>query len=241
MIRAINLETVPEDSTVETVRQDYVARVGEESGKGLYYWQDWARFRHVLPVLPVGASALDVGVFTGQFVDCLHLSKKYERITGIDIVRKPGFHTVTPEPDVREMSVARMDFADDSFDTVVCMEVIEHVEEDDYRCALTELRRVCRGYLLMSVPFDEREPISANHRRCFTPKDFLREFPDADYTLLYDPRQKLFIWAMIEERPKQTRSLMERAKRRISRSLLRRTLEQAAQDPAGLARSMGIA
>jgi len=239
-VRLINLEAVVRDATVEKVRDDYIARFGPKSGKGLYYWQDWARFNYVLPLLPHGKRALDVGVFTGQFFDSMTLSGKFQHVTGIDVVRKPNFYTITDEPDIREMNVAHLEFVDNSFDTVVCMEVIEHVDSHDYESSLSELRRVSAQYLLISVPFNEREPISANHRRRFTPDDMLHVFPQANYTLLYDPQQKLFIWALIEELPQAPPSLAARAKGFMARRAAKKVLERAARDPVGLARDANL-
>jgi len=50
--------------------------------------------------------------------------------------------------------IARLPFPDDSFDLVLGIEVLEHVP--DPAAALTELSRVARGNLVLSVP---REPI----------------------------------------------------------------------------------
>ena len=54
--------------------------------------------------------------------------------------------------DVVEGSVAELPFADDSFDFAVCLDVIEHLDDDLQ--TLRELRRVVRpgGRLLITVP-----------------------------------------------------------------------------------------
>jgi ubiquinone/menaquinone biosynthesis C-methylase UbiE len=46
----------------------------------------------------------------------------------------------------------RLPFAGDSFDLVVACEVFEHLERPE--SALTEVARVCRGHLLVSVPWE---------------------------------------------------------------------------------------
>ena len=43
-----------------------------------------------------------------------------------------------------------MPFEDDSFDLVLCLEVLEHVPEPG--AALAELARVCCGRIVLSVP-----------------------------------------------------------------------------------------
>jgi hypothetical protein len=64
--------------------------------------------------------------------------------------------------------------------------------------ASPELRRVCRGQLVMSVPFQEREPVPRGHLRRFEPWDIADLFPDAQLTLPHRPRMP---WMLIEERP----------------------------------------
>jgi hypothetical protein len=62
---------------------------------------------------------------------------------------------------------------------------------------LAELRRVCRGQLIMSLPFCESEPLSKTHLRRFEAADILEIFPNASYTLLDRPRMP---WMIMEER-----------------------------------------
>jgi SAM-dependent methyltransferase len=51
-------------------------------------------------------------------------------------------------------SIYKLPFADKFFDTVMCLEVLEHLDSPDK--GMEELCRVCRRWLIMSVP---REPI----------------------------------------------------------------------------------
>jgi len=55
---------------------------------------------------------------------------------------------------IREGSIYAIDAPDASADLVLCLEVLEHLEEPEK--ALAELRRVARGPVLLSVP---REPL----------------------------------------------------------------------------------
>ena len=50
--------------------------------------------------------------------------------------------------------VMAIDAADDAYDLVLAIEVLEHVPDPDH--ALREIARVCRGHVVLSVP---REPI----------------------------------------------------------------------------------
>lgn len=59
-----------------------------------------------------------------------------------------------PFCDVRQGNLYEIPFKDNSFDLVICSEVLEHLESPDK--GLQELNRVCRKYALLSVP---REPV----------------------------------------------------------------------------------
>ena len=54
-----------------------------------------------------------------------------------------------------------------------------YCHEETYSEPLTELRRVCRGQLVMSVPFHESEPLSKGHVRRFEPSDIAASDPSA--------------------------------------------------------------
>jgi 2-polyprenyl-3-methyl-5-hydroxy-6-metoxy-1,4-benzoquinol methylase len=59
---------------------------------------------------------------------------------------------IFPKLHVRQGSIYTIPYADHSFDLVICTEVLEHLE--DTARALSELGRVSRGYVLLSVPWE---------------------------------------------------------------------------------------
>ncbi len=61
---------------------------------------------------------------------------------------------IAPELEQVEGSIYELPFDDKSFDTVMCSEVLEHLSEPDK--GIRELVRVCRRWLVVSVP---REPV----------------------------------------------------------------------------------
>ena len=131
--------------------QSYETQHGRPSGKGLYSESDWRRLDYMLSLMPAGGTVLDVGIGPGAFVQMLALSGRFDRVCGIDIRRSSKFVELC-EFDFRKMTVERMSFEDDEFDTVVCMEVLEHVPMEVFGPALQELRRVAAKELLMTVP-----------------------------------------------------------------------------------------
>ena len=97
------------------------------------------------------------------------------------------------------MSVTALDFPDGHFTTVTCLEVLEHLPEDQLPAALAELRRVCRGTLLVSVPFREPAPLARFHRSRFDESRLLELFPQAERAILLKRDLLKWPWALCIE------------------------------------------
>jgi SAM-dependent methyltransferase len=181
------------------VRQRYEERFGNppSDARGWYHDDDWLRTSFVLGVARPGTNALDVGAGAGQFANMLAASGKFESVTALDRIRFEKYSEFHPALSRREGNIAALPFADDEFDVVTCMEVLEHVPDDVLEPGLAELRRVCRGQLIMSVPFEEAEPLSKGHMRRFESSDVRAMFPNAKFTLL---ERRRVPWLIIEER-----------------------------------------
>jgi 2-polyprenyl-3-methyl-5-hydroxy-6-metoxy-1,4-benzoquinol methylase len=200
-MKRIFLEDIKLNPVTQQVYEDYVIHFGTEQKKGIYRYKNFPRFSYVLDLLKPTKNVLDVGVFTGQFLDCLALSGKFESVTGIDIVQKPGFRTISDNYEFKIADATSLPFPDNHFDAVVCMEVLEHLEIPDFPKALAEIRRVCAGQLIMSVPYNEQPPLSTNHRQAFDDAKLLQCFPDANMTILSEIAKDQIkdIWVMMEE------------------------------------------
>ena len=122
--------------------------------------------------LPPGAKILDAGCGSGRnMVEFARVGT----VTGVEIsdasiarARERGIGEVV------QSSITELPLPDDRFDVAVCLDVIEHIE-DDLR-ALRELRRVVRpgGILLVTVPayqwlWSEHDVIN-HHKRRYTRK-----------------------------------------------------------------------
>lgn len=108
------------------------------------------------PALPAKARVLEIGCGPG------YSTARIKKWQGVD-------HLCAGEPDPQLLEIARemnpniellnesayhLSHADNTFDAVIMLEVLEHL--DDPAKALAELRRVSRGVVLVSTP---REPL----------------------------------------------------------------------------------
>lgn len=118
--------------------------------------------------LPAPARVLDAGCGSGRnMVEFARLGT----VTGIEL--SDASVAAARQREIGEVvqgSVLEMPFGDDSFDLAVCLDVIEHLDDD--RAALRELRRVLApgGVLLVTVPayqwlWSGHDEINHHHRR----------------------------------------------------------------------------
>jgi len=104
----------------------------------------------ILSLLPGDVrSVLDVGCGDGLITNCL---PEHIDVTGLDIneesLKKVSRKKVTGR-------IESLPFPDSSFDLVMANDVLEHLYEDAFKKGLTELARVARKYVLITVPFME--------------------------------------------------------------------------------------
>lgn len=198
-VETVSLRSVPTGIT-DIVRRRYEEEFGAHPGEGggWYRPDDWARISHVYRRLRKGGAFIDIGLGAGQFLNLVASRGRFTSVHGSDPTTFTKYREFFDGIVRLNHSVADLAWPDDSFDVVTCMEVLEHVTEDVFTTGLAELRRVCRAQLIVSVPFEEPEPLSAGHVRRFTEKDIVTLFPEGSYTLLDRPRMP---WMLIEERP----------------------------------------
>jgi SAM-dependent methyltransferase len=126
----------------------------------------------------VGKKVLDVGSAQGWYI-------KYLKDIGFEVVASDIEKTLAFDdvPFVQTVG-ANLPFDDESFDTVLAINVIEHI--DDEKKILSELQRVTRKRLLLSVPNSEddllqkynltfRHQTDKSHRREYSQKDIQKK------------------------------------------------------------------
>ena len=164
--------------------------VHEESGAHRTA-SELARIKATIALVPPGTrTLLDVGCGRGDLLHAIDvpfsvgtdLAKR-----GIRFVRRPA--TVS--------SMLSLPFPDRSFDVVLCAETLEHLDPTDLVRATTELRRIARKSLVVTVPYQEdllawstrcRRCGSVfhlyGHRNVFSPERLKALFPGAaDYAV----------------------------------------------------------
>lgn len=106
-------------------------------------------------------SVADIGCGNGVFVNFL---KEYR--PGLSIMAADRSHTALQfvKTDKTEADISALPFADDSFDCVCCLEVIEHLPVPVYERSLRELARISKKHIIISVPYAEN--LEENYNRC---------------------------------------------------------------------------
>ena len=150
------------DSVVKTEFRDVYERRAEQHGHQELYWGeptvDRMVYRRRMGIICrwitqlAPASLLDVGCGEGMYCRWFTRNSEIERVVGVDLSegRLERARRAAPDAEFHRCDGAALPFADDSFDLVMCSEVIEHVPDPFAMAA--ELARVSSRYVLISVP-----------------------------------------------------------------------------------------
>jgi ubiquinone/menaquinone biosynthesis C-methylase UbiE len=123
------------------------------------------KFRHgllnekiqVLYKNPIGVVIADCGCGNGQLCSLL-MGLGYD-VHGFDISDEKLAFCRTQGISEHKASVCALPIEDNKIDVTVCSEVLEHLDEHEYKKALRELIRITKkeGYILITVPSTEVE------------------------------------------------------------------------------------
>jgi len=111
-----------------------------------------SRMDVALTLISSGESALDIGCGDGTFAAALAF--RFAHVSGVDISATAIEAATRRGIDARQvnMDVEPLPFADGAFDTITCLDVLEHVF--DPRTVIPEIARVCRprATLVITTP-----------------------------------------------------------------------------------------
>lgn len=108
-----------------------------------------ARTDDLLRLMPSkGEIALDVGSRDGHFSRLL--AERFETVIALDLCAPSISH---PRVVCVQGNATKLSIASQSVDFVLCAEVLEHIPPRLLPLACAELQRVCRGKLLIGVPY----------------------------------------------------------------------------------------
>lgn len=129
------------------------------------------RYKYAAKFLRPG-KVLDIGCGNGYGFRYLRKNDYY----GIDYY-EPSIQEgrrLFPEANFLCSQLPELPFAAESFDNVLCLEVIEHLEEKDVLTLLDEIHRILKpqGVLFISSPnFDNKETLWQDHIKEYTKKE----------------------------------------------------------------------
>ncbi len=106
-----------------------------------------------------GENILEIGFGSG--LTFLNLNDMYKKIYGLDLtcdvnVVKEVFAPYGIAPDLRNGNVLDMPYADNQFDTVLLISILEHLKPGELQRAFSEIRRVLKpgGQVVYGVPVE---------------------------------------------------------------------------------------
>lgn len=120
-------------------------------------------------------------------LDVLHIAPEYsfeKRFGTLPSLRYVTADLNSPLASVH-VDVMDMQFANETFDVVLCNHVLEHVDDD--LVAIREIHRVLRpgGWAILLVPVDESLESTFEDRSIVSPEERLRHYGQEDHARLY--------------------------------------------------------
>ncbi|CAB5135683.1 hypothetical protein D3OALGA1CA_3520 [Olavius algarvensis associated proteobacterium Delta 3] len=125
-------------TAVKQVDADFFFRLGsEKKGQFCSYWHQVDEIRRTRP-----DSLLEIGIGSGFFRDYTQKHGVSIFTLDIDIDLNPAISA----------TVLQLPFRNDTFDLVVCFEMLEHLPFKYFPVALDEIRRVSKEKVVISLP-----------------------------------------------------------------------------------------
>jgi ubiquinone/menaquinone biosynthesis C-methylase UbiE len=149
---------------------------------------DLKRLEGTARLIPEGSvNLIDVGCGDGVFARIVKQKFPSIQITCVDR-SSAALEQVRDADEKMCCELASLPFDDQSFDCVSCLEVIEHLTVRDYKNALSELARIAKNTVIISVPYNEaieKEVDTCPQCRTVFNRDLhLRSFNDSTFAEL---------------------------------------------------------
>jgi SAM-dependent methyltransferase len=187
------------------------------------------RFHATARMIPADVRSLaDIGCGNGIFGNYLKDERPDLKLLSVDRSEAALAYVQT---DKLQAEIDKLPLPDGSFDCVTCLQVLEHIPNPDYKASLSELARVSKKYLLISVPYNEDlkrgftecpacgSAFNADlHLRSYSDSTMKNLFKDFGFHLVntvYPEETKVFVglgwyyairWALHPKQPKAFRS-----------------------------------
>lgn len=122
---------------------------------------DLARISTIRKLIPQDVrSILDAGCGDGKITNELARSSNFT-VTGFDMSEEALSYVTTPK---FRASIDSIPVPDQSYDLIICTEVLEHLPPAVYKKALQELSRISKKYILIELPY--RQQLAFGIERC---------------------------------------------------------------------------
>ena len=111
--------------------------------------REQARIQDLFHLIPnKGETALDIGARDGYLSRLL--AERFEHVVALDLEKPTIAH---PRIEAIKGDASRLTFADNSFDVVLCAEVLEHIHPSVLGKVCDEIVRVTSGVAVVGVPY----------------------------------------------------------------------------------------
>ena len=130
-------------------RSDEIVSSYQDEVRRVFFKEVWSACQKY-----VHGKVADIGCGSGFFLQLLAKHAAHHGIYGVDFSSSSIVRCRQEIPEGKFLlgEICRLGCRDGAFDTVICMETLEHVERPDE--AVREIMRVCRdgGYVIITIP-----------------------------------------------------------------------------------------
>lgn len=148
------------------------------------------RIEETVGMIPKGVTSIaDIGCGSGLFLNYIKENTDISRLIGVDF-SEDAMKMLKVDRKVGD--ITNIPLEDNSYDLVSALEVLEHLDLEEYKKAKEELVRVSKRYILISVPFAEKlEDEFVKCPKCktnFNKSHHKRTFDEQAMKALFEPQ-----------------------------------------------------